>query len=54
MATQRTRPSPKVLLHLGDDVERLGNVESLARDAHRVVDQRQVALFELHVHHRAR
>jgi hypothetical protein len=43
----------QMLLHFRDDIERLGNVESLALNAHRIVNPRQVALFKLHVHHRA-
>ena len=42
----------QVLLHLGDDVDGLGDVEAFADDAHGVVDLRQVMLGKLHVHHR--
>ena len=43
----------QVLLDFGNDVDGLGDVESLARDAHGVVNQRKVAFFELHVDDRA-
>src|SRR5487761_362029 len=42
----------EMLLHLGDDVDRLIHFEAFAGDAHGVIDERQVALLELHVHHR--
>ena len=43
----------QMLLHFGDDVDRLGNVEAFAGDVHRVVNFRQVPGFKLHVDDRA-
>src|SRR2546426_10869148 len=37
---------PQVLLHFSDDVERLGDIEALAGDAHRVIDLRQLVFLE--------
>jgi hypothetical protein len=39
-----------VLLDLDDDVDGLGHVETLARDADRGIDLRQAVLLEGHVH----
>ena len=43
----------EMLLHFGGDVQRLGNIEAFAGDAHGVVNRRQVARFKLNVQHRA-
>ncbi len=40
----------KVLLHLEDDVDGLGNLEAIADDAKGGVDERDGRLGELHVH----
>src|SRR3989454_12183963 len=37
---------PQVLLHFRDNVERLGDIEALAGDAHRVIDLRQLVFLE--------
>ena len=37
----------------GDDVQRLRIVETFAGDVHRVVNERQMPFFELHVDHRS-
>src|SRR3989441_12627659 len=37
---------PQVLLHFSDDVERLGANETLAGDAHRVIDLRWLGFLE--------
>jgi hypothetical protein len=39
-----------MLLHFGDDIERLGDVEPFALNAHRIMNPWQVAFFELNVH----
>src|SRR5580704_182152 len=46
-------PFAEVLFNLGDDIQRLWDVETLARDSHRAVNRRQVVLLKEHVHHRA-
>jgi hypothetical protein len=38
-----------MLLHLDDDVQRVGHSEALAHDAQRLEDGRHMCLFELHV-----
>ena len=43
----------EVLLDLDDDVERVGDVEAFADDAHGLVDGRHLRLFELNVNGRA-
>ena len=45
-------PFAQVLRDLGDDIDLLGPLEAFARDAHRVVNFRQVMLRKLHVDHR--
>src|SRR5271156_3907957 len=39
----------EVLSDFGDDVERLGIIETFAGDAHRIVNERKVSLFELDI-----
>ena len=46
-------PFAQMLLHFGGHVQWFGNVESLAGDAHRVVDRRKVPRFKLDIQHRA-
>ena len=41
-----------MLLDLGDDVERFGDVVAFAGDAHSVIDRRKMPFFELHVQDR--
>src|ERR1700730_3293023 len=43
----------EVLLNFDGDVERLGNVEAFARDAHGVVDGRKMSGFKLNVENRS-
>ena len=42
-----------MLLHLCDDADGLGHIETFARDADRLIDRRQVGFSELNVHGRA-
>ena len=53
IATQRTRPSPRCCSTSAMISSGSGMSNPSLDDAHRVVNQRQVALFKLHVHHRA-
>ncbi len=46
-------PFAQVLLHFGDDIERLRQIEPIARDAHGVINLRQFGFFELHVDDRS-
>ena len=46
-------PFAQMLLHFGGHVEWLRNIESLAGDAHRVINRRKVPRLKLNIQHRA-